>query len=245
MPYGIACPPPSSPKPWERARTGSPFGRHSRPACANSPTCSFFLASTLITGWPAARCPAACAAMYRNWASRSGCRLPSLTLALAWVENPCSCSSRQAVCGLHRCPCAASASDRCLALLVVQASGEAGSPRAESCTRASSAGTSPGSVTASLGRPAPGRRTRPCGATRPDSSSATPLATVCQDAPVSLATAVTPPSPAARATAPSVSRRAFSSSSGSSNSSCGPISLNSSAFTPMPPSWHATRRKLT
>ena len=27
--------------------------------------------------------------MYRNWASRSGCRLPSVTLALAWVENPC------------------------------------------------------------------------------------------------------------------------------------------------------------
>src|SRR5579864_5626612 len=245
MPYGIACPPCSSPKLWLRTATGPPFGRHSRPACAYSPTCSFFLASTLITGCPAARCPAACAAMYRNWASRSGCRRPSVTLALAWVENPCSCSSRQAVCGLHRCPCAVSSSDSFFVLLVVQASGDSGSPREESSTRASSAGTSPGSVSASFLRPAPARRTRPSGATRPESSSAAPFATVCHDAPVILATAPVPPSPAARATAPSVSRRAFSSSSGSSSSSCGPIRLRNSASTPMPASWHATRRKLS
>ena len=69
-------------------------------------------------------------------------------------------------------------------LLVVQASGDSGSPRVESSTRASSAGTRPGSVSASFLRPAPGRRTRPGGAPCPDSSSAAPSATVCHDAPV-------------------------------------------------------------
>jgi hypothetical protein len=43
--------------------TGSPPGRHSTPACANCPTCSFFFVSTLITGWPAARNRAATALM--------------------------------------------------------------------------------------------------------------------------------------------------------------------------------------
>jgi DNA-binding transcriptional MocR family regulator len=33
--------------------TGSPFGRHSRPAAGSCPSCSFFLASMLITGSPA------------------------------------------------------------------------------------------------------------------------------------------------------------------------------------------------
>jgi hypothetical protein len=183
--------------------------------------------------------------MYRNWASRSGCRLPSVTLALDWAENPCSRSSRQAVCGLHACPAAVSSPARFTALLVVHISGDPGSPRLESSTRASSAGTSPGSVSASFLRPAPRRRTRPSGATRPDSSSAAPFATVCHDAPVILATAPIPPSPAARATAPSVSRRAFSSSSGSSSSSSGPIRFKSSASAPIQQSWHATHRKLT
>src|SRR2546429_2108821 len=32
------------------------------------------ISSTLITGCPAARCSLACAAIYRNWASRSGDR---------------------------------------------------------------------------------------------------------------------------------------------------------------------------
>ena len=171
--------------------------------------------------------------MYRNWASRSGCRLPSATRALAWVENPSSCSSRQAVCGLHRCPAAVSSPASFFTLLVVHSSGDSGSPRLESATSASSAGTRPGSVPASFLRPAPGRRIRPGGATRPDSSSAAPSATVCHDAPVTLATAPIPPSPAASATAPSVSRRAFSSSSGSSSSSCGPMTFTSSALAPI------------
>jgi hypothetical protein len=64
-------------------------------------------------------------------------------------------------------------------------------------------------------------------------------------APDIFATAVIPPSPAASATAASASRRDRSSSAGSSSSSCGPITFTSSAFTPVPASWHATRRKLS
>ena len=129
--------------------------------------------------------------------------------------------------------------------MVVHASGDCGSPRAESSTSASNAGTNPGSASASLGRPAPGRRTRPPATTSPDPSSAAPFATVCQDAPVIFATAPVPPFPAARATIPSVSRRAFSSSSGSSSSSSGPIRPKNSASALIPASWHATRRKLS
>ena len=243
-PYRIACPPCSPGKEWSRTFTGAPSGRHSRPACAYSPTSSFFLASTLITGCPAARCSLAWAAIYRNRASRSGCRRPSMTLASAWAENPCSCRSRHAVCGLHRCPAAVSSSDRRITLLAVHASGDSGSPRAQSSTSASSAGTSPGPAPASFLRPPPGRRMRPSAATCPDPGSAAPSATVCHDAPVIFATAVTPPSPAARATAPSASRRAFSSSTGSSNSSSGPISFTRSAFAPIAGSWHPTRQKL-
>jgi len=39
---------------WSSTGTGSPFGRHSRPAAGSCPSCSFFFASTLITGAPAA-----------------------------------------------------------------------------------------------------------------------------------------------------------------------------------------------
>ena len=183
--------------------------------------------------------------MYRNWASRSGCCRPSAASTLDCSVYPARRSASQHPAGLHRCPWPVSSPARCFTLLVVHVSGDSGSPRDESATSASSAGTSPGSTSASCLRPAPGRRTRPGGATCPEASSAAPSATVCQDAPVILATAPIPPSPAARATAPSVSRRAFSSSSGSSSSSSGPISFTSSAFAPIPASWHPTRRQLT
>ena len=38
-----------------RTRSGSPLGRHSRPAFLKSPTSSFFLVSTQITGCPVDR----------------------------------------------------------------------------------------------------------------------------------------------------------------------------------------------
>ena len=48
-------------------------------------------------------------------------------------------------------------------LLVVHRSGDSGSPRVEAATRPSSAGSSPGSESASFFRPPPGRRARPGG----------------------------------------------------------------------------------
>jgi hypothetical protein len=46
-----------------RVATGWPSGRHSRPAFLNSPTSSFFLVSTLITGSPASWRALACSLM--------------------------------------------------------------------------------------------------------------------------------------------------------------------------------------
>src|SRR5216117_2147719 len=37
---------------WSHASTGSPVGRHSRPAMGSRPSCSRFLVSTLTTGSP-------------------------------------------------------------------------------------------------------------------------------------------------------------------------------------------------
>src|SRR5947209_1747943 len=48
----MALPALSPGKSWVRTAAGWPLGRHSRPALANSPTSSFFLVSTLITGSP-------------------------------------------------------------------------------------------------------------------------------------------------------------------------------------------------
>ena len=43
---------PSTPgKSWPSTCTGSPFGRQSRPPFLYCPTSSFFLVSTLTTGW--------------------------------------------------------------------------------------------------------------------------------------------------------------------------------------------------
>jgi hypothetical protein len=50
-------------------RSGSPVGCHSHPPLAYRPTSSFFLVSTLTTGWPAARCSRACSLPSRNCAS--------------------------------------------------------------------------------------------------------------------------------------------------------------------------------
>src|SRR6266513_5476553 len=71
-----------------RVATGWPVGRHCRPAFLNSPISSFFLVSTLITGSAVAWWALTCSLMYRNWASRSGCRVPSRVLALHCRLNP-------------------------------------------------------------------------------------------------------------------------------------------------------------
>ena len=59
----IALPIASEGKSCTLTRSGWPFGRHSAPPLANSPTFSFFLASTETTGWPASRCSRAVRAM--------------------------------------------------------------------------------------------------------------------------------------------------------------------------------------
>ena len=179
------------------------------PGLPSSPTSSFFLASTLITGCPAARCSLACAAMYRNWASRSGCRLPSATRALAWVENPSSCRRRRPSAGCT------GARPQSLAGQLLHALGRpqqrrSGSPRLESATSTRGPpGTRPGSVPGQLlCGPRPAGGSAPAARPGPNSSSAAPSATVCHDAPVTLATRADPPSspgqpPPASAAAPS------------------------------------------
>src|SRR6266699_2949530 len=199
-----------------RTPTGSPAGRHSAPCCAYCPACSFFLASTLTTGSPAARYSSAAPLMYRNWASRSGCCFPSMVLALPCRLNPWACSSLSTVSAETGCPAAVSSSARFRVDLTVHRSGDIGSPRSSGSTRASSAGTSPGSVSARRLRPPPARRARPSGSA-PDSSSATPSDTVASRTSAARATSLIPPWPSARASAPSSSRRCRSSRCGKSD----------------------------
>ena len=97
--------------------------------------------------------------------------------------------------------------------LAVHRSGDSGSPRDSGSTSASSARTSPGSASSTLGRPAPLRRTRPSGSI-PDSSARAPRDTVSALAPATLATSFAPPRPTARASAPSSSRHCRSSRCG-------------------------------
>src|SRR4051795_3440122 len=57
-----------------RPASGDPLGRHARPPFLKSPTSSFFLASTEITGSPAASAALTLASMKANWVDSSGCR---------------------------------------------------------------------------------------------------------------------------------------------------------------------------
>ena len=139
--------------------------------------------------------------MYRNWASRSGCRAPSAVLALPCSEKPSSVSSLATVSGPARWPCRVSSAARFRVDSVVHRSGDSGSPREAGSTSASSAGRSPGSVSASFLRPPPGRRARASGSP-PASSSAAPAATICRLTPAARATASTPPCPSDRASEP-------------------------------------------
>src|SRR6266404_3665536 len=68
---------------WTRTASGLPCGRYSRPLLRKSPTSSFFLVSTEITGCFSARAAATWVLMRLNCASRSGWLSPSLVLRLA------------------------------------------------------------------------------------------------------------------------------------------------------------------
>src|SRR5260370_29925562 len=105
--------------------------------------------------------------------------------------------------------------------IVVQRSGDIGSPRSCGSTRASSAGRSPGSRSAARLRPPPSRRARPS-SSAPESSSSTPSDTVASRTPAARATSRIPPCPSARASAPISSRRCRS-------SRCGKITSNFAA----------------
>jgi hypothetical protein len=89
-------------------------------------------------------------------------------------------------------PCAVSSAASVRVDLTVHRKGDSGSPRSSGSTSASSAGTSPGSVSAAGLRPPPGCRTRPSGSA-PASSSATPADTVPSRTPAARATSRTPP----------------------------------------------------
>jgi hypothetical protein len=91
--------------------------------------------------------------------------------------------------------------------------GDIGSPRASGSAGANSAGRSPGSRSATLRRPPPGRRTRPRGSSLALSSN-TPLRTVVSLTAAACATARTPPCPRPRASAAINSRRCRSSRCG-------------------------------
>jgi hypothetical protein len=96
---------------------------------------------------------------------------------------------------------------------VVHRNTDSGSPRVPGPTSSSNAGTRSGSSASTLGRPAPGARTRPSGTT-PDSNSCAPRETVSAFALAAAATTFFPPYPIARASAPNNSRPARSSRNG-------------------------------
>src|SRR3712207_2064067 len=74
-----------------RTASGDPWGCPSRPPFLKSPTSSFVLASTEITGSPAARAVLTLAAMKAKCASRSGWLTPLQVLALACRLKPRPC----------------------------------------------------------------------------------------------------------------------------------------------------------
>ena len=97
MPEGIALPCPWSLKSCTRTGLGEPLGRHSRPPFLKSPTNSFFLVSTEITGSRASSALVAVVLRCWNWASRSGCAVLSRTLRFACRLEPSPRNSRATV----------------------------------------------------------------------------------------------------------------------------------------------------
>src|SRR6266511_862630 len=205
-----------------------PVGRHSRPARANRPTSSFFLVSTLITGSPAARyCPAR-ALRYRNWASRSGCCVPSNVLRVPCRLYPTDQSIWATTEWLTVCPSAVSSAASFLVDFVVHRSGDSGSPRDCGSMRESKDCRTAESPPSTLLRPPPAARTRPAiPGSSPASNSRTPRRMVGRDTPLARCTAAIPPRPHARASAPNAKRRSRSFNRGSSDPNREAIAANS------------------
>ena len=162
----MALPSCSSGKSWVRTPAGSPLGRHSRPPFLNSPTFSFFLVSTLITGSAAALMGLDLLVDVTELRVPVRVPLPSMVLALPCRLNPSSRSRSPTVSAPTLWPWRVSSPASVRVDLVVHRSGDIGSPRSSGSTSASSAGRSPGS---SVGRPLapPARPPRPAQRLRP------------------------------------------------------------------------------
>src|SRR6266540_775498 len=186
------------------------------------------LLSTLITGSPAARyCPAR-ALRYRNWASRSGCCVPSNVLRVPCRLYPTDQSIWATTEWLTVCPSAVSSAASFLVDFVVHRSGDSGSPRDCGSMRESKDCRTAGSATSTLLRPPPAARTRPAiPGSSPASNSRTPRRMVGRDTPLARCTAAIPPRPHARASAPNAKRRSRSFNRGSSDPNREAIAANS------------------
>ena len=103
-----------------------PWGRNSRPPFLKSPTSSFFLVSTEITGSPAAWNAFTSALMCSNWALRSGWLAPSRVLLLACRLKPRRRSKRPTSFWPAVKPRSASAADRWRWLLLTHSKGSLG-----------------------------------------------------------------------------------------------------------------------
>ena len=185
--------------------------------------------------------------MYRNWASRSGCRFPSTVRELPCVLNPLGVQHPQHRVLGARVPGGGQ--------LRRDAPHQQGRPREQ--RHSDPPGSMPPAAPAapqlncrsrssSFLRPPPGRRIRPGAASPPYARSPAPFATVFHDAPVACATRRSPtvsgwPSPPPPAPASATAHPAC----GSNSSSCGPKRSTSSAFALITASCHATHRKLT
>src|SRR5579872_3588381 len=119
----MALPSSLSMKSWTRTSSGSPWGCHSWPPFLKSPTSSFFLVSTEITGWPRRWNTRTSPLMCSNWALRSGCDAPSRVLRLPCKLYPAARSRRRTVLSLTGCPWPVNSRAKARVLLQVQQRG--------------------------------------------------------------------------------------------------------------------------
>ena len=164
-----------------------------------------------MAGWPRFRNLATSAFRYSNCAFRSGCEAPSRVLRLPCKLYPAWSSKVATVPWLTGCACRVNSSASVRLLLIVQRSGDSGSPRDVGSTRPSSAGNNCGSFRMARRRPPPVLRIRSGGnaafSRRGVFNSAIPARTVVCDTRVASATAVTPPQPISRASLAAHNRR--------------------------------------
>ena len=207
-------------------RSGSPLGCHSRPPFLKSPTSSFFLVSTEMTGCPAAWKAATCVVDVAELGVAVGVRaaLQRLAVGLEAVPRVVQQLGDRPVADRWPRPVSAAASWR--VLLQVHRSGDSGSPRVTGSTRRSRAAASVGSP-CRLGLRPP--RAGGPGPRAPLSSSSTPRVTVDHATPVARATSVIPPRPCLALPPPSTARRPRSSSTGDSSANLRDTSLSRSA----------------